>query len=86
MPNNSKFIKVLGKYAIELQKDYFESLRPTLKKGEALYNYGGTLDPKYANAGVTKKLWALGCVYAKVAGWKTVYSRASNRITSKILK
>ena len=86
MPNNSEFNKVLGKYATELQNDYFESLRPTLKKGEALYGYGGTLDPKYANAGVSKKLWALGFVSAKLAGWKTYYTRASNRITTKVLK
>lgn len=61
-------------------------MRPTLKKGEALYGYGGTLDPKYANAGVSKKLWALGFVSVKVAGWKTYYTRASNRITTKVLK
>jgi hypothetical protein len=85
MPNNSEFLKVNGKYQTELLKEYFENLRLTLKKGDAFYGYGGAVHPKYANGGVSRRIWAFGLVKMKLAGWKTYYCRSSNRITTKLL-
>lgn len=85
MPNNSLFLKTLAKYAIELEKEYFEKMRPNIKRGDYLYNYGGAVKPKYANGGISKKFWSQGLIYVKTAGWKVYYGRATNRITTHLL-
>jgi hypothetical protein len=35
--------------------------------------------------GISKKFWAEGLAYCKIAGWKTYLARATNRITTKLL-
>ena len=85
MPNNSLFLKTLGKYAIELEKEYFEKMRPHIKRGEYMYNYGGAVKPKYANGGISKKFWSIGLIYLKTSGYKVYYGRATNRITTHLL-
>lgn len=45
MPSSSLFLKTLGKYAVELEKEHFEKMRPTLKRGDVIYNYGGAVKP-----------------------------------------
>lgn len=56
-----------------------------MKRGECIYNYGGAVDPKYANGGISKKFWSLGLIYVKTAGYKYYYGRATNRITTHLL-
>lgn len=85
MPNNSLFLQKLAKYATELEKEHFEAMRPTLKRGEVIYNYGGAVKPKYANGRISTKFWSIGLIYAKTAGFKLYYGRATNRITTKLL-
>ena len=60
-------------------------MRPNIKRGDFLYNYGGAVKPKYANGGISKKFWSQGLIYAKTAGWKVYYGRATNRITTHLL-
>lgn len=60
-------------------------MRPTLKRGDVIYNYGGAVKPQYAKGGISTKLWATGLIYAKYAGFKLYYGRATNRITTKLL-
>lgn len=43
------------------------------------------MKPKYANVGLSKKFWAQGFTYLKMAGWKGYYCRATNRITTHVL-
>lgn len=57
----------------------------TAKRGENLYNYGGAINLKYANYGISRKFWAQGLIYLKYAGWKTYFGRATNRISTKLL-
>lgn len=60
-------------------------MRPNLKRGDYIYNYGGAVKPKYANSGISKRFWSIGLVYVKNAGYKIYYGRATNRITTKLL-
>lgn len=60
-------------------------MRPTLKRGEYLYNYGAAVKPKYANSGITKKFWSMALVYMKTAGFKKCFGRSSNRITTHLV-
>ena len=85
MPNNSLFLKTLGKYAVELQKEYFEEMKPHIKRGEYMYNIGGAVKSKYANGGILKKFWSIGLTYIKTSGYKVYYVRATNRITTRLL-
>ena len=50
-----------------------------------MYTYGGAIDPRFGAKGLTKKLWALGIAYTRTAGYKTLYSRSTNRITTQLL-
>ena len=85
MPNNSLFLQTLGKYATLLEKEIFESLRPNLKRGDYLYNYGGAVRPEFINGGVSKKFWSIGLAYVKYAGYKVVYFRTTNRASTHLL-
>lgn len=37
------------------------------------------------NGGISKKFWATGLLYAKYSGYKFVFFRATNRISSRLL-
>lgn len=50
-----------------------------------MYNFGGAILPKYANGGVSTKLWAQGAIHMKYAGYKKVFIRASSRVTTKMI-
>lgn len=56
-----------------------------MKRGDCVYTYGGAVNLSLAHSGVTKKFWSIGLVYVKYAGFKTLYGRVTNRITTKIL-
>jgi hypothetical protein len=44
------------------------------------------VNPKYIKGGIAKKFWSLGALYFKTAGFQYLYCRASNRVTTKVLK
>lgn len=56
-----------------------------MKKGDVLYIYGGAIDPLFASKGMTKKFWCLCLTNIRTLGYKVIYTRSTNRITSKIL-
>lgn len=85
MPHNSPFLQKLGKYASALEMDYFKSMIPNIKRGDFMYNFGGAVKPKYAKGGISTKLWSQGVLCMKLSGYKELYVRATNRITTKLI-
>ena len=83
MPNNSQFFKRLQKYAVQLEREYFKELNP--KRGDAIYNIGSAIKPKYFKGGISKKFLSVGLANAKITGFKFAYARASNVMTTKLL-
>jgi len=58
---------------------------PHIKRGDAIYNFGGAVKPQYANGGISTKFWSQGILSLKTAGYKQFFVRATNRITTKLI-
>ena len=57
-----------------------------MKRGDCLYNYSGGVNPEFIKGGIAKKFWSVGITKVKYAGFKVMYLRATNRISSHLLK
>ncbi len=51
-----------------------------------MYNTLSAVKIEHAHGGITTKFWSLGLAYLKYSGYKVLLSRASNRITTKLIK
>jgi hypothetical protein len=51
-----------------------------------MYNTLSAVKIEHAHGGITTKFWSLGLTYLKYSGYKVLLSRASNRITTKLIK
>lgn len=85
MPNNCQFVKILGKYAYKLEREFFNSLLPNLKRGDCMYNHFGVIKKTMAKTGISKKFWAEELAYMKMTGYKYMYARATSRASTKML-
>lgn len=85
MPTTSVFLKKMDHYLKELDFDYFSKIKPNVKRGECIFNFGGAINPKYAKGGLSTKFWVQGLLNFKMGGYKTLYVRASSPITTKMI-
>lgn len=69
--------------AKEMELDYFRSLNP--KRGQYIYGDAATLTPKFIHQNLNYLFWSTGFEYFKKKGYKAIFGRAANPISTKTL-
>lgn len=75
--------KPIANAAREMEIDYFRSLNP--KRGEYIYGDAATLSPKFIHQHLNYLFWSTGFEYFKKLGYKAIFGRAANPISSSTL-